>query len=259
MPKPVAHAGFYDSLAPFKEAFSAGQPALLYHKIDWLKLGVRRRGLYISSTIFRQQMHELRDAGFRSVLPGEVLATSGIGEPNTIIITFDDGFSNVLKHATPVLTECGFRAIQFIVPGLLGQTDLWDRLDGERPERLMDATEIRDWLAAGHEIGAHSMSHPHLIQLSPEAAREEIVTSKKTLEDRFQRPIRDFAYPFGEFNALTKQLVADAGFDRAWTTMPEINTENTDCFALLRYTAMVSLRKPKYLLRSIRWCYPLSR
>src|SRR5207302_738671 len=109
MPEPDVSAIFYDSLARFKETFRVGQPALLYHKIDWLKPRVRRRGLYISPTIFRQLMLEIRDAGFRCVLPGAAPPTSDPGETNSIVITFDDGFANVLKYAAPVLMECGFR------------------------------------------------------------------------------------------------------------------------------------------------------
>ncbi|MDQ3621574.1 MAG: polysaccharide deacetylase family protein [Verrucomicrobiota bacterium] len=232
------------------DAFTRGQPALLYHKIDWLKRGVRRRGLYMSPTLFRRQMQELRAAGFCSAKPGEAPSA---GVARSVVVTFDDGFWSVLENAVPVLHECGFRAMQFIVPGLLGKTNVWDQLDGERPEPLMDAAGVREWLAAGHAIGAHTMTHPRLTCLPRAAAREEIVASRKALEDEFQQSIRDFAYPFGDFDSLTRELVAEAGFERAWTVEPGVNDAQADPLTLLRYPAMVSLRRPTHLFRSIRW------
>ncbi len=62
----------------------------------------------------------------------------------------------------------------------------------------MDERQIRDWLAAGHEIGAHTLTHPALAELPPERARAEIFDSRKLLEDRFGVPVRHFCYPYGE-------------------------------------------------------------
>jgi peptidoglycan/xylan/chitin deacetylase (PgdA/CDA1 family) len=237
----------YESLRHFETTFARGLPALLYHKIDRFKICVRRRGLYVSPCSFRLQMHELRHAGFRSVAAD---AIGPLKDERRIIITFDDGFSNVFENALPVLHECGFRAINFLVSGFLGGVNTWDLNDGERPEPLMDTAQIRDWLAAGHDIGAHSVTHAHLMQLPVARAREEITASKKALEDRFTRPVTDFAYPFGEMNPSIRALVAEAGFERAWSVQPNVITHGADPLALPRFPVVTSLRKPLNLLRS---------
>ena len=41
---------------------------------------------------------------------------------------------------------------------------------------LMDAAEIKDWLGAGHEIGAHSLTHPFLTRVSLREARVSAFT-----------------------------------------------------------------------------------
>jgi peptidoglycan/xylan/chitin deacetylase (PgdA/CDA1 family) len=234
-------------LSQYGSAFANGVTALLYHKIDGFKLGIRRRGLYVSPASFRAQMRGLQRAGFRTEAADALEPHDG---ERRIIITFDDGFSNVLENAVPVLSECGFRAINFFVSGKLGGANTWDLDEGERPERLMDAVQVRDWLAAGHDIGAHTVSHAHLTQLPLAQAREEITASKKSLEDRFARSVTEFAYPFGEMNAAVRTLVAEAGFKCAWSVEPNVIKRGEDLFALPRFPVVVSLREPLNLLRS---------
>ena len=240
-------AANYDSLRHFERAFNRGRPALLYHKIDRFKTGVRRRGLYVSPRSFRAQLHELRQAGFQMTAAGSPEPRAG---ERQVVITFDDGFASVFENALPVLQECGGRAINFLVSGRLGGVNTWDLAEGERPEPLMDTAQVRDWLAAGQDIGAHSVTHAHLTQLPLAEAREEITASKKALEDRFARAVTDFAYPYGEMNPMIRELVAEAGFARAWSTEPQVITPEADPFALPRFPVVVSLRQPLNLLRS---------
>lgn len=78
----------------------------------------------------------------------------------------------------------------------------------------------RDELAAvyaGFEIANHSMTHPNLPDLSPEALDWEIRASRHLLQDWFQQPVRGFCYPFGGFNAAVKDAVRVAGHGYART------------------------------------------
>jgi peptidoglycan/xylan/chitin deacetylase (PgdA/CDA1 family) len=110
-----------------------------------------------------------------------------------------------------------FFAIQFLVAGYLGGVNEWDVRKGDVPESLMDASQVRDWIAAGHEIGSHSMTHANLRHLSLDKAREEILGSKKVLEDLFGNPVRHFSFPFGSWNPALRDLVIEAGYTSAST------------------------------------------
>ena len=92
----------------------------------------------------------------------------------------------------------GWRALQFLVANFIGKLNEWDLRDGEAPEMLMDAAQVRDWLAAGHAVGSHSLSHARLTRLTLRDAREEIFASKKKLEDAFAVPVEHFCYPYGD-------------------------------------------------------------
>ena len=115
----------------------------------------------------------------------------------------------------------------------------------------MDAPQIREWIAAGHQIGSHSLTHPRLTQLSIDAAREEISASKKLLEDTFGAPIRDFCYPYGDWNPAICDLVAEAGYVTACTTGFGVNKLGDSPLSLKRVTA----RYPSRDWRNFKkWC-----
>ena len=195
------------------------------------------------------QLAELKSAGFKSItLDAAVRNRSLTPAPAHIVITFDDGFQNTLEHALDPLGENQFRAIQFIVAGRIGQQNVWDVPDGEVSAALMDAAQIREWLAAGHQIGSHSLTHPRLTQIDPKAAREEICSSKKLLEDQFGLPINHFCYPYGDWNPAIRDLVADAGYLTACTTEFGVNKHGDSPLALKRITA----RYPSRNLRNLK-------
>jgi len=84
-------------------------------------------------------------------------------------------------------------------------------------KRNTSAKEIKE-LSQLMEIGAHSLNHPDLTKLDLKEAEEEVVGSKKWLEEAIGRPVQMFAYPFGHYNAEIKGIVRQAGFIGARTT-----------------------------------------
>jgi peptidoglycan/xylan/chitin deacetylase (PgdA/CDA1 family) len=209
----------------------------MYHKLGSRPPRTRLRGLYVSRRLFAQQMKDLADAGFATPPVEPSLAGSSSGAARRITLTFDDGFANVLPHGLGPLRDAGLSAIQYLVADRLGRTNDWEISQGEAPERLMDAAEVREWMAAGHEIGAHTCTHPWLTRIPVVEAREEIRVSRARLEDLFGRPVRHFAYPFGDWNPAVRDLVAEAGFETAVTTAPGVNLPSDDPLTWKRFTA----------------------
>lgn len=70
---------------------------------------------------------------------------------------------------------------------------------------------------AGFTIANHSLTHPHLDQISIDAARDEIVRGRHCLQQFFGQPVRGFAYPYGTYSDAVMQLVRDAGHAYART------------------------------------------
>lgn len=218
----------------------------MYHKIGPRPPKVRIKGLYLSTTLLKKQFAELAGAGY-STPPYAQLPAAHNGKKE-INFTFDDGFANAFRNATRPLAEHGFRAIQFLVVSRIGKFNDWEVQLGDVREPLMDAAMIRDWLAAGHEIGAHTLTHPLLTRLTMRDAREEIFSSRKKLEDMFGVRVRHFSYPYGDRNDAIRDLVQEAGYETACTTVFGMNTAATPPLDLKRVMA----RHATLSIKSIR-------
>ncbi len=196
--------------------------------------------LYLAPDRFEAQLAALERDGWTCATLAEALAT-GSNAARTVALTFDDGAASVLEHGLEALARHRCRAIQFLVPGFLGGRNEWDVAKGDVPERLMDEAQVRDWLAAGHDIGSHSMTHRNLRHLGPAQARQEIAGSKKALEDRFGLAIEHFCYPYGSWNQAVRNLAAEAGYRTASTLRFGVNTPETPRLELRRIFALSTL------------------
>jgi peptidoglycan/xylan/chitin deacetylase (PgdA/CDA1 family) len=168
----------------------------------------RRKGLFVSRHLFASQLSELVQAGFGFGKLGEARSDG------KIVISFDDGYASCFEEGMGVLETFGCKAIQFLVSGRIGKANDWDGTG----EAIMDKPQVREWLAAGHLIGSHTVSHPDLTRLRSRDAREEIHTSRKWLEDTFGIGVNYFSYPLGAYDDRILGMVREAGYSAAVTT-----------------------------------------
>jgi peptidoglycan/xylan/chitin deacetylase (PgdA/CDA1 family) len=209
-----------------------GAPILTYHKIGPAPAGSRDPFLYATPQNMDAQLGLLAEAGLHRSNLSHFL--SNPDNKQQFAVTFDDGFQNVLDKGLEVLARHKVCATQFIVSNFIGKRNEWDISKGDYSEPLMDASQIKEWLAAGHEIGSHSATHPNLKTVSLEQARAEIFGSKRQLEDQFGVAIKHFCYPFGGFTPAVRDLVQEAGYESASTVLFGVNDATTDRFALRR-------------------------
>ncbi len=196
---------------------------LFYHRVsddrDELAVGPGR---------FREQMELLAGEGYRGV---DVL-TALDAAPGAVGLAFDDGYLDVAEYAMPELERHGFSATVFLATGVTdGRVPLaWY---GSQPALLSWDDVVRlDGGALRFE--AHTVTHPNLLAVDDERAREEIVGSKRELEERLGREVSAFCYPAGLFGAREVALVAEAGYRAACTCEPGLNTPMTSTLRLRR-------------------------
>jgi peptidoglycan/xylan/chitin deacetylase (PgdA/CDA1 family) len=90
----------------------------------------------------------------------------------------------------------------------------------------------------GHEIGAHSRTHPQLDTLPTRAVRREVAGSQAELQDRTGLPIAGFAYPHGYSDARVRRVVRDAGFTSACSVKNALSPPHDRLFSLARLMVM---------------------
>ena len=133
-----------------------------------------------------------------------------------VCVTFDDGYLDTYTRAYPVLKErqipfCVYMTRNFYQGNAKPHWNPGVEMMGE--EQLLEIAS--DPLCT---IGAHTCSHPHLSQLNEEEQRCEIADCKSDLERLIGKPVRHFAYPYGDYNEKTIEIVRELGFKTAVTT-----------------------------------------
>jgi len=107
------------------------------------------------------------------------------------------------------------------------------------PYRGVTWDEAREMERAGMAFAPHTRSHPILSHMPTSDAEKEINFSKKRLHEELDAPLDIFAYPNGQPEDITPEIVAaieKAGFRAALTTIPGAIGKNTNPYLLPRIT-----------------------
>lgn len=161
---------------------------------------------------FRQHLDYLSDNGFTVMPLNELLSRGMAGEPlpeNAAAITFDDAYLSVFTEAAPMLARRGWPFTVF-----LASQPLDDEVQG-----YMSWEQARELLAMGGSIGAHSHSHDYLARRQEgENERQwhrrmetEIDQNLERMTTELKMEVTAFAYPFGEYNQVLKDMVEQRG------------------------------------------------
>jgi peptidoglycan/xylan/chitin deacetylase (PgdA/CDA1 family) len=188
-------------------------PILMYHRVGALHAGepAITRALTVPTRAFAAEMTWLHDHDFHAITPVELFAAleHGASLPaKPVMITFDDGYRDVLWNAAPVLHRLRMPATAFIITGRISNGD----------PSFLTWTEVRRLEARDFSIGSHTVHHLELTLLAPKEAFVELVASRRALEEHLHRPVPWFAYPSGRVDAALLPLVRKAGYVLAMTT-----------------------------------------
>lgn len=196
---------------------AARLPILMYHRVT--DTPPARLARYSTSPgDFAAQLAFLRQAGYESATLGEWADAALASHPlagRRVLITFDDGYRDFATHALPLLREHGFGAVLFVVADRVGGTADWETGADRAP--LLDWDELAALRDEGIALGSHSLAHPRLAALPPEAAVSELASSRAVLTERLGVPIEALAYPYGDVDAPTAHLAGGCGYVYGFT------------------------------------------
>lgn len=105
---------------------------------------------------------------------------------------------------------------------------------------MMTSSQVKSMRQSGMQIGAHTVSHPILAQLTDDQAKDEISKSKTFLERLLDERVGLFAYPNGkpgeDYLPRTVEVVRSLGFDAAVSTQWGVSKQGDDLMQLKRFT-----------------------
>ncbi len=216
-------------------------PILTYHSLD-----DSGSVISVAPDAFEQHLAILADRGWTGIRLDTLLdawAGRGALPERPVVITFDDGFRNLLERGVPALARHGFGATVFVVTGWAGKAGDWPG-QGDVPRLpLLGWDEVREVSDAGVEVASHTVSHPHLPDVGAEKVASELDASKAVLEEQLGKQVTSFAYPYGDLDdavvAATRQRYRGAVTVRLGTAKP------ADDPLLLPRLDVYYLREPK--------------
>jgi peptidoglycan/xylan/chitin deacetylase (PgdA/CDA1 family) len=200
-------------------------PILLYHSVSE-RAGVD--SFAVSPDSFARHVAAIAASGRTTLTIGELAECLRAERPfptRCMAITFDDGYDDTVD-AVELLRAHGLSSTVYLTTGQLGEGS------AIRADQVVTLAGWRDSV----ELGAHSVTHPHLDELGLAAAGEEIRASKDALERLIGRSVSSFAYPHGAYDARIRGLVVDAGFASAAAVKNALSHPHDDPFAIARWT-----------------------
>jgi peptidoglycan/xylan/chitin deacetylase (PgdA/CDA1 family) len=188
-------------------------PILMYHRVDYVTASTPAvtKALTVSPEDFRHQMKWLKGHGYHTITQRSLFDALMCGDRlprKPIVVTFDDGYRDVYRYASPVIERFGMHAISYLIT---------ERISGDDPS-FLTWNQVRRFEERGVEIGSHTVSHAALTSLSDAGALAELVQSRKKLEQKLDHRVPWLAYPYGSYDSRIERLAKEAGYKLAVTT-----------------------------------------
>lgn len=214
-------------------------PILCYHNLNPTKPG----SMNMTPEKFESQMKWLKDNGFTVIPLSEAVAyLQGKRDSlptKAIVITADDGWKSVYTHMLPIIKKYNLSVTLFIYPQTISEGNnamTWEQLKELQDTGLFD-------------IQSHTYDHPNFKQakkrLSPERYQtyvsNQLVRSKKILEEKMNKTIEFLAWPFGIYNDALENAAANAGYTMAFTIDYKAANRNFRPMAQPRFMIIDSL------------------
>ncbi|GAE93202.1 polysaccharide deacetylase [Gracilibacillus boraciitolerans JCM 21714] len=127
----------------------------------------------------------------------KVTMTFPKGKHKVLTMSYDDGKS-ADRRLVKIFNNYGIKGTFHLNSGLLGEGD------------RIPADEISS-LYHGHEVSAHTVTHPTIARSSKEQIIEEVMEDRKGLEEILDYSVRGLSYPNGSYNQLIKDMLPFMG------------------------------------------------
>jgi len=178
---------------------------------------------------FEAHLRELTSGSY-AVLPlTEIAAALRAGRPlpeRAVGIAIDDTHISVYREAWPRLQAAGLPFTLFVAS---------DTVDRARATH-MSWDQVRELASNGVEIGNLTASFAHLMDQEPAFVVGQIERANERIEAALGRKPKLFAYPYGEYGNVLRDMVEASGFIAAFGLHSGVAYPGGDRFAMPRFT-----------------------
>jgi peptidoglycan/xylan/chitin deacetylase (PgdA/CDA1 family) len=187
----------------------------------------------LTSARFRQLMEIAHDLGFQSITYDDLAAWrdgKATLPERPLMIDFDHPVRSMRQEVHEILSEFGYTGNLFINTGPLD--DLYSRpLPSDEERRYCTWDELGELRIAGWHLGAHTVTHPNLSELSAqdpsgERVAWELETCNATIERHLGFTPQDFAFTGISWSSIAEREVQKRyRFGRLWIISDEYQAD----------------------------------
>ena len=174
---------------------------------------------------FKWQMKYLKDKRYNVISLEKFIELRERGKrilAKTVVLTFDDGHEDNYYNVFPILKKYNFPVTIFLSPNF-------------KKYKLMNWEQIEEMHKSGIiDFQPHTMNHPKLRELPKKEEEKEILESKKLIEKKLNKKCEFFAYPSGDYNEETINILKENGFRAGLTIKEGLNCSKRPIFELKR-------------------------
>lgn len=205
----------------------------------------------VSMKAFKEQINYLIEKKYDFLTVDELV--SGLKQSKLpdrgVVITIDDGDISSYNIAFKIAKENKIHFTFCIYTGRIGKN-----------KNSVSWEQLKEMAEAGMEIVSHSKTHPHLTPpvkktswktLPEQEVKKELEESKSILENKLNKKIKYFTYPYGLYNENVEKLAVLAGYDGMLTLDWGVNRTSTNPLRLKRkmLTSAATLKEFVELLK----------
>jgi peptidoglycan/xylan/chitin deacetylase (PgdA/CDA1 family) len=209
---------------------------LMYHRVA----DDRATPWTVSNRIFAEQIAWLRqNCEIVSLDEAQRRIAGGANDRPCVSITFDDGYRDNAHSAIPLLIREQVPCTYFVSTRMIAESRPFPH-DLARGHAFEPNTpdELREWAEAGIEMGGHTRTHADLATIAdPSRLWDEVVGGSDELAEMVGKPVRWFAFPFGQHRNLSiavAEIVRSAGMAGVCSAYGGYNFPGDDPFHLQR-------------------------
>ncbi|MEW2082637.1 polysaccharide deacetylase family protein [Streptomyces sp. NPDC005283] len=207
-------------------------PVLLYHAVmdeppDWIA------EFTVTPREFGAQLDAIVASGRTPVTIGALadqLAGRAPVPPRPVVLTFDDGFADLPRSTAEALAARALPATAYLTTGAItpGRRSLLP------PAPMMTLSQAPLLEQHGMEVGAHTVTHPQLDTLPPQALHRELREPKAVLEDVLGHQVTHLAYPHGYNSRAVREAAARAGYASAVAVRHALSSDTDETYRIAR-------------------------
>jgi peptidoglycan/xylan/chitin deacetylase (PgdA/CDA1 family) len=229
---------------PATIARRASVPVLCWHQLrDWTAgdSAYDRQSLICPPAAFRAQLDALAAAGYTTITADqyfEHLTAAAPLPPRPVMLSFDDSQGSQISVGLPELVRRRMTGTFFVMTVVL-----------DKP-RWMSRADLRRLARAGMTVAAHTWDHQRADRYCGRDWQVQLVEPRAELERIIGRPVRHFAYPYGNWSPADFPHLAAAGYRTAYQLGAQPPDRTHPLFTMRRILVDSRWRGPQ-LLRAL--------